>query len=79
MVNIKYQKLRARELMPGDIFATVGNPGTAILTYLKHGASVNVGPPDGALAFGHFHVRTEEPMPEEDAEATVYRITVEVL
>jgi len=77
MVNIKYERTTAANLKPGDLFATASNPGSAALRDVD---VVNVGAPPGAIAFGHFHVRSDEPISDpRDAEATCYRITVEVL
>jgi|GEM_PF-6880921 len=77
MVNLRYERIQARELRPGDLFATAENPGSYALRDLK---VVNIGPPPGALGFGVFHVRTDEPIrDEEDAAATVYRVIIEDL
>src|SRR5438132_13588823 len=75
MINIRYERMTARELRAGDLFATAENPGNRLL---RDQPVVNIGPPSGALGFGVFHVRTDESIrDEEDANATVYRITIE--
>jgi hypothetical protein len=77
MVNLKYERITAADLKPGDLFATADNPGVAAFADLP---VVNVGAPPGALGFGHFHVRTDEPFSDmRDAEATCFRVTIEVL
>ncbi|MET0646417.1 MAG: hypothetical protein ABW208_07325 [Pyrinomonadaceae bacterium] len=77
MLNLKYERVTAADLKPGELFATVDNPGVRALQNLP---VVNVGAPEGAIGFGHFHVRTEEPIRDQsDAEAPCYRVTVEVL
>jgi hypothetical protein len=77
LVNIKYERTTAEQLKPGDLFATADNPGVRALHDMP---VVNVGAPPGAIAFGHFHVRTDEPIRDlSDAKATCYRVTIEVL
>jgi len=77
MINVKYERTTASDLKPGDLFATADNPGVGALEELP---VVNVGPTPGAIGFGHFHVRTDEPIHDpRDAEATCYRVTIEVL
>ena len=77
MINLKYERIKASDLRPGDLFATVENPGVRAL---KDMPVVNVGAPEGAIGFGHFHVRTDAPIRDpRDAEATCYRVTIEVL
>ena len=76
MVNIKYERTVAKNLKPGDLFATSENPGARTLRDMS---VINVGAPPGAIAFGHFHVRTDEPIHDpRDAEAVCYRVTIEV-
>jgi hypothetical protein len=77
MINLKYERVTAVDLKPGELFATVDNPGVRALQDMP---VVNVGPAPGAIGFGHFHVRTEEPIRDRlDAEATCCRVTIEVL
>ena len=76
MVNIKYERTTAAELKAGDLFATADNPGVQALKDLP---IINVGAPPGAIAFGHFYVRTEEPITDpRDVSATCFRVTIEV-
>ena len=77
MINLIYERTTAVDLKPGELFATADNPGVQAFADLP---VVNVGAPPGALGFGHFHVRTDEPIREpRDAAATCYRVTIEVL
>lgn len=76
MVNIIYERTTASNLKPGELFATAENPGVSSLKDLP---VINVGAPPNAIAFGHFHVRTDEPINDpRDANAVCYRITIEV-
>ena len=77
MVNIIYKRTTAASLKPGDLFATAENPGGEALKDLP---VINVGAPPNAIAFGHFHVRTDEPLRDPcDANAICYQVTIEVV
>jgi hypothetical protein len=71
MIVIRYEKTTVGELKPGDLFATAENHGANFGSELE---VADIIPPDGALAFGMYHIRTEVPVPYDQRHVRVYRI-----
>ena len=71
MVYLMYDPVKARQLRPGDLFSV--QPGSPATPGLPHKVIF----PDGAVGFGQLSVRTYTPCPPADAEALVYRVTIE--